>query len=184
MWKCPRCEVLNEDHRDECEVCFFHKASITETNSAVWICPRCETINDGKRNTCEVCFGPKLKAKTADSENTHWESRMKNDSSKSEPTYIDVENTCISDTNKKGDIVEEEIDVNATVASKQPLVEKPKDSTLPEFNWITEEEKRAEEALVNEGKKKEREIDELNQFLTALGIILLLFIIMWFIAKN
>jgi len=60
MWKCPRCEVLNEDHLDECEVCFYSKSSTTSVVEDTWICPRCETINVATQDVCEVCFASKL----------------------------------------------------------------------------------------------------------------------------
>lgn len=59
MWKCPRCEVLNEDHLDECEVCFFSKDSIPSVVEDTWTCPRCETINNAAQDVCEVCFAAK-----------------------------------------------------------------------------------------------------------------------------
>lgn len=79
MWKCQKCETINDDSTDICVVCntgrrktntkFVYKEPspsvkiIPETkpkaNDNSWKCWKCETLNSGSTKNCIVCGAPR-----------------------------------------------------------------------------------------------------------------------------
>ena len=147
MWKCPRCEVLNEDHLDECEVCFFSKNTIPSVAEDTWTCPRCETINDATQDVCEVCFATKIEFVSINSDTKRRRRRIEHDEPISAPVEI----------GHLPQIVNEEVSVPISdIALFDAAMKSTMDDIeIPLFSEIVREENRAEELHTERIKAEE-----------------------------
>lgn len=140
MWKCPRCEVLNEDHLDECEVCFYSKSSTASVVEDTWICPRCETINVATQDVCEVCFAAKPGPECISSESKPRRRRASRD----ELVASDKDSNSVVDYNHEeemassSEITEEQLsapeDVSQTHVANSKEMDKSFEESIPSSN--------------------------------------------------
>ena len=153
MWKCPRCEVLNEDHLDECEVCFFSKNSTPSAVEDTWICPRCETINNATQDVCEVCFATKPEFESINPDTKRRRRRAEHDEHTSAPVEISHLPQMVSE--------EVSVPISDIVLFDVAMRNTIDDIKIPLFSEIVREENRAEEIRAERIKAEEIRKEEI-----------------------
>ena len=153
MWKCPRCEVLNDDHLDECEVCFFSKHSTPSTVEDTWICPRCETINGATQDVCEVCFATKSELNSIIPDAKRRRRRTEHDEHFSVPVEISHQLQLVSE--------EVSVPISNIIVCDAAMKSTSDEIEIPLFSEIVREEDRAEEIRAERIKADEIRTEEI-----------------------